>query len=508
MLSSMKISRILLTLFFLGLLVAVATPLGGAWWLRQYVNKERLTLETEKNINARVQLDDVTLSLFAWPPSLRLSGIQFGPRDQYAGTPIAARPPLQHAPVKIDMAYLELMPEGLWHRHFYPRVLRIIGLDVTETISPQEGSSLQKLFQPPPEKLAQMQAQADEVPRAIPLQTPPSVATVPQGAEPPVPAAVPPPGAPPPALTTPPVPPATPAEQAQQQQAASERLALQEISIEQAHFRISNQGVDSQFNADISNFSIALTDIDIDPNDLTAHNRLHVRLAAKAVVDGVTQIGGQARQVRFADMTLHGQGDVNPVDPATRLWSPAADLNLVIDRGSAVGGNMTIGEAAGPHLDKLRQNGIDISAIRIGGILAQDVHAHVLYREQSMSFLDDTLFALPDYEYTIKRGSWLDFAKDQQGLLTRLSCGEALKQSLVQGIASHGINRTLSQLIVDGLSDSRGRLSFDLTVTGSLSHPEVKPDGMMKLESLLGNGLEEKAKGLINTFKGLKGLFK
>jgi hypothetical protein len=489
MLPSMKLTRILLILFGLGVLLAVAAPLGGVWWLRRYVNKERLTLETEKNINARVQIDDVNLSILSWPPSLRLTGIKIGPRDQYAGTPIEARPPMQHAPVQAEMAYLELVPEGLWHRHFYPRVLRLIGLDVTETISPQEGSSLQKLFQPPPEKLAQMQQ--DEVPRAIPVQSAPPVAAVPA------------PGEPAPALTTPPVtaPPAEP-------QPTATRLSLQEISIEQAHFRITNQGVDSQFKADISDFSLALTEIDIDPEDLTAHNHLHIRLAAKTVVEGVAQIGGQPRQVRFADMTFHGEGDVNPVDPATRMWSPAADLNLVIDRGSSVGGNMTIGETAGAHLDKLMKYGIDLRAIRIGGVLAQDVHAHILYREQSMRFLDDTQFALPDYEYTIKRDSWMDFAKDQQGLLTRLSCGEALKQSLMQGIASRGINRTLSKLAVEALSDSRGRLTFDLTITGSLSHPEVKPDLQVKLENLLGNDIEEQAKGLINTFKGLKGLFK
>lgn len=486
----MKITRILLILLGLGLLLAVAAPLGGVWWLRQYVNKERLTLETEKNINARIHLEDVNLAILSWPPSLRLTGIKIGPRDQYAGTPIAARPPMQHAPVKAEMAYLELVPEGLWHRHFYPRVLRIIGLDVTETVSPQDGSSLQKLFQPPPEKLAQMQQ--EEVPRAIPVQSPPPVAAVPS------------PGEPAPALTTPPVAPAAPVEP----QPTATRLSLQEISIEQAHFRITNQGVDSQFRADISDFSLALTDLDIDPEDLTAHNRLHVRLAAKAVVDGVAKIGGQTRQVRFADMTLHGEGDVNPVDPATRMWSPAADLNLIIDRGSSIGGNMTIGETAGQHLDKLMKYGIDLSAVRIGGMLAQDVHAHMLYREQSMRFLDDTQFALPDYEYTIKRDSWMDFAKDQQGMLSRLSCGEAMKQSLMQGIASRGINRTISKLIVEGLSDSRGRLTFDLTITGSLSHPEVKPDLQVKLENMLGNDIEEQAKGLINTFKGLKGLFK
>ena len=483
-----KFTRILLILFGLGVLLALVAPLGGVWWLRSYVNQERLTLETEKNINARVQLDDVNLSILSWPPSLRLSGIKIGPRDQYAGTPVAARPPMQHAPVNIQMAYLELLPEGLWQRHFYPRILRIIGLDVTETVSPQDGSSLQKLFQPPPEKLAQMQQQ--EVPRAIPVQSPPVTA-------------VPSPGQPAPALTTPPV-----SEQSPPPQPSAERLSLQEISIEQAHFRVSNQGVDSQFKADISDFSLALTDIDIDPEDLTAHNRLHVRLAAKAVVEGVAKIGGQSRQVRFADMTLHGEGDVNPVDPATRMWSPAADLNLIIDRGSSIGGNMTIGETAGQHLDKLMKYGIDLSAVRIGGMLAQDVRAHILYRQQSMRFLEDTQFALPDYEYTIKRDSWMDFAKDQQGMLTRLSCGDAMKQSLMQGIASRGINRTLSKLIVEGLSDSRGRLTFDLTITGSLSHPEVKPDLQVKLESLLGNDIEDKAKDLINTFKGLKGLFK
>ena len=484
----MKITRILIILFGLGLLVAVAAPLVGAWWLRQYVNQERLTLETEKNINARVHLDGVTLSLFSWPPSLRLSGIKIGPRDQFAGTPVARRPPMQNAEVQIEMAYLELVPEGLWHRQFQPRVLRFIGVDVQENISPQEGSSLQKLFQPPPEKLAQMQQ--EEVPRAIPVQAAPPAAAVPA------------PGAPPPALTTPPV------TAAAEPQPSAQRLTLQEISIEQAHFHITNRGVDSQFSADISDFSLAFTEMDIDPEDLLAHNHLHIRLAAKAVVDGVAKIGGQIRQVRFADMTLHGDGEVNPMDPPTRLWSPAADLNLTIDRGSSIGGNMTIGETAGPNLEKLMKYGIDISAIRIGGRLAQDVHAHILYRAQSLRFLDDTQFVLPDYEYTIKRDSWMDFAKDQQGLLTRLSCGDALKHSLMQGIASRGINRTLSEIVVEGLSDSRGRLTFDLTVTGSLSHPEVKPDLQVKLEHLLGNDIEEKAKGLINTFKGLKGLFK
>jgi hypothetical protein len=460
------------------------------------VNKELIVLETEKNINARVELNDVTLTIFAWPPSLRLSGVKIGPRDQYAGTPLEARPLMKNAPVHIEMAYAELVPEALLSRQFFPRVLRFVGVEVHERISPQEGSALEKLFQPPPEKLAALQAEAD-VPRAIPVQTPPSVSVEP--------------AAPGPVAIVPPAPAATPAAMPVETSDESSRVGrvmLQEISIEQGHFVISNQGTDSRFNADISDFSLVLTGIDIDPADIANHNTLHARLSAKAVVDGAAQIGGRMQQVQFASMKLHGEGDVNPVDPNTMLWAPAAVLNLVIDRGSSIGGHMTIGDAAGQELEKLMKYGVDLSAIRIGGVLAQDVNVSVLFRNESIRFLGDTLFALPDYEFTIKKESWMDFTNDQQGLLTRLSCGEALKEQIVRGVASRGLGETISRMVVGAFSDERGRVAFDLSITGPLSRPQVKPDIQNRLEGILGGDIEDKAKGLINNFKELKGLFK
>jgi hypothetical protein len=422
--------------------------------------------------------------------------VKIGPRDQYAGTPLEARPLMKNAPVHIEMAYAELVPEALLSRQFFPRVLRIVGVEVHERISPQEGSALEKLFQPPPEKLAALQAEAD-VPRAIPVQTPPSVSVEP--------------AAPGPVAIVPPAPAATPAAMPVETSDESSRVGrvmLQEISIEQGHFVISNQGTDSRFNADISDFSLVLTGIDIDPADIANHNTLHARLSAKAVVDGAAQIGGRMQQVQFASMKLHGEGDVNPVDPNTMLWAPAAVLNLVIDRGSSIGGHMTIGDAAGQELEKLMKYGVDLSAIRIGGVLAQDVNVSVLFRNESIRFLGDTLFALPDYEFTIKKESWMDFANDQQGLLTRLSCGEALKEQIVRGVANRGLGETISRMVVGAFSDDRGRVAFDLSITGPLSRPQVKPDIQNRLEGILGGDIEDKAKGLINNFKELKGLFK
>ena len=483
MLAAMKIARLLLILLGLLLLVAIAAPLAGAYALRRYVDKDFLVQQTEKNINARVHIDDVTLTLFTWPPSLRISGFKVAPRDEFVGRPLAERPPLADAPLKVDMAYAELIPEALLQKHFLPRVIRFIGVDVQESISPDKGSSLEKLFVRPMEGVAAAGSEPD-VARAIPVQPAPTVATNEPLSD---------------------VPPSTGGSAPSTQSA---RLALQEISIEQGRFRVSNQSADARFDGEISDFNLSITEIDIDPADLGGHNHLKVRLGAKAVLDGVAQIGGRMQQVRFADMRVNGEGNVNPIDPATMSWSPAAMLKLVIDRGSVLGGHMTIGDAAGDQLDKLMKYGIDLRGIRIGGPLQQDLAVQVLAKDQKITFLDNAHLAMPDYEVTVKRDSWLDFAKDDQGMLTRLYCGPALKEQVVRGVAARGLGETISRMVVDGFSDEQGRLAFDLTITGTLSHPQVKPDIQRRLEGLLGGDIEEKAKGLIDTFKGLKWLFK
>ena len=483
-----KFVRLIFILVGLLLLLAVATPLVGAYVLRSYVNREFLVLQTEENINARVELEDVTLTLFTWPPSLRLSGIKMGPRDEFAGKPLEGRPPLVGAPVKIDMAYAELVPEGLLQRQFLPRIIRFIGVDVRETLSAQEGSSLERLFARPVEALP---GAGGDAPRALAVQPP--VNDPPRYEE----------AAPPPATAE-----VVPAAEPAPESAGAARLALKEISIEQGRFHIVNETPDSKFEGEISDFYLSITDIDVDPLDIANHNHLVVSMKSKIVVTGSAEIGGRMQQVRFADMRLNGEGDVNPVNPATMQWSPTAILKLVVERDSVIGGHMTIGDAAGRELDKLLKYGVDLRSIRIGGPLMRELAVNLLFQDQGIKFLEDAHLALPEYEVRVKRDSWMNFAANDQGLQTRLFCGEALKAQIVNGIAARGLGGTVSRMVVDALSGDNGQLAFDLTVTGSLSRPQVKPDIQLRLESLLGGDIEEKAKGLIDTFKGLKGLFK
>ena len=286
------------------------------------------------------------------------------------------------------------------------------------------------------------------------------------------------------------------------------RLALKEIRIEQGRFHITNETADARFDGDVTDFNLTIANIDIDPEDIGAHNNITAQFSSHVVLDGVAQVGGRMQTVRFADMRLSGTGNVRPVDPKTMTWSPAAALKLVISQGSTVGGHMTIGDAAGDHLQKLTKYGVDLRGIRIGGPLGQDLALTVLSQDQTLRFLDDAHLVLPDYEFTIKRDSWLDFANDNQGLQTRLHCGQALKEQIVRGVAARGVGETISRMIVEGLSDDRGNISFDLTITGSLSHPDVKPDIQLRVESLLGNDVQDKATKFLEKNEAVGGLLK
>ncbi len=493
--------KTILTVLALLVLGVIAAPFVGAWLLRRYVEKDFLVEQIEKNINARVHIDEVTLTLFSWPPSLRISGFKVAERDEHVGRPLSERPALTNAPLNVEMAYAELVPEDLLHGRFSTKVIRIIGLDATEIVSAESGGSLERLFQPPPEKRAPMQSavQGDAVPRAIPVEepAPPTQAVVSPSAprtyamhqEQEAPRAL-------------------PVEPASAAPVGSQRVPLREISIEQSRLRMRNEGAGARFDGEISDFNLHITEIDIDPANLAGHNHLKVRLSAKAVLDGMAELGGQMRQVRFADMALQGEGDVNPIDPATLTWNPAATLNLAVAKDSVLGGHMTLGDAAGGDIDKLLKYGVDLRGIRVGGPLQQDLAVKAHLRNQQMTFLDDTHLVMPEYQVTIKRDSWFDFAKDDQGLLARLYLGGALKEQVVRGVAARGLGQSVSRMIVDAFSDSSGRLAFDLTIAGSLSHPQVKPDIQVKLEQLLGGDLEQKARGLIDSFKGLKSLFK
>lgn len=473
------------------LLLALATPLLFAMWLQSYVSPDYLVKMTEQNCNCRAHLDSSSLSLFSWPPTLRLNGIKIAPRDEHVGKALSERPPLVDAPVQIELAYAELLSNDILDRRITPNLIRFAGVELNETLDPQTGSSLEKLFQPPAAAAGPVVAEApsSDVPKAVPV-TPAEAAQIPQA-----PAA---PGSP-------------VAVEAVQPAEKPERIPLREIRLEKAHIHITNKAVSSQFEADIRDLDIVLDQIDVDPDDLTKHNHLHATLKAKVQAHGMAEIGGTMKPVQFADVSLHGEGDVTPLEPQTLLWKPAALLTLVFDAGSTIGGHMTLGDAAGNEMTKLLDHGIDLRGVRLGGTLAAEARASVSYDREVLYFREPARIVLPDFAFTVGQGAWINTVKDQQVMPLHLVFGPAVREAIVQGINNKGMPDFLTRGILSLISDEQGNPYIDITLTGSLSKPEPQHELLAKIKKLGGGALEtlisnpQEAKDLLN---GLKSLFK
>jgi hypothetical protein len=471
-------------------LLALAAPFVAAMWLQSYVSPEYLVRVTEQSCNCRAQLDSTSLTLFSWPPTLRLNGIKIAPRDEYSGTPLQGRPPLENAPVQVSLAYAELLSDDILHGRMTPNLVRFVGVEVQETLDPQTGSSLEKLFLPPtsPEALAA----AEEAPRAIPVA---EVAPTPDA------------GAPRTYPVTNP-PPVVESRVEVAPAARPGRIPLREIRLEEAHFHITNKAVDAQIDADIRDFEFVMSSIDVDPEDLANHNHMKASLKAKVTVKGVAKVQGQMRPVQFADVTLQGQGDIVPLEPTTVTWKPSATLSLAFARGSTIGGHMTLGDAAGDKLDKLKEHGIDLSAVRLGGTLTEDATANIFYDREALFFRSPTRIAMPDFEFTVKQDAWINVTRDAQFMPVRVVFGPAIREPLVQGIAAKGLGDTITRGIISMISDERGNPFIDLVITGSLSKPEVQHELIGKIEKLFrGSGIKDLLKDE-NVGNLLQGLFK
>lgn len=473
------------------ILLVLATPVLFAMWLQTYVSPDYLVKVTEEQCNCRAQLDSSSLSLFSWPPALRLNGIKIAPRDEHVGRPLEERPTLVEAPVQIELAYAELLSNDILDGRITPNLIRFAGVEVRETLDPETGSALEKLFQPaglaPAPVVADGLAKQDDQSAAVAaVQHQPTADPVASAAAP--------------ASASLPAVPHRPG-----------RIPLREIRLEKAHIHITNKAVSSQLEADIRDLDLTLDQIDVDPAEIGGHNHIHAALKAKVEVHGLAEIGGGMKPVKFADVRMHGEGDVTPLEPQSLLWKPAALLTLVFEAGSTLGGHMTLGDAAGNEMSKLLDHGIDLRGVRLGGILAEEARASVSYDRETLLFREPARIVLPDFAFTVGQGGWINTVKDQQRMPLRLVFGPKVRDAIVQGINGKGMPDFLTRGILSLISDEQGNPYIDITLTGPLSRPEPQHELLGKIKKLGGGALEslisnpQEAKDLLN---GLKSLFK
>jgi hypothetical protein len=248
----------------------------------------------------------------------------------------------------------------------------------------------------------------------------------------------------------------------------------------------------------LEGLQFALTDIDVDPNQLKEHNSVKMSLAMRLTLEGRGKVAGEMKDVTFAKVEVSGDGALQPFEEITGVWSPVSDWELKLAKGSVLAGYMTMGEASADAAKKMKEYGLDLSDMTMGGELLEAAVLKMAFSDNRLLVREDARFQMPEYEVRMAKGSWLNSAKDAQDLVIRLVCGEELQKRLREGMLKSGLPEKMADSVIKAfLDEASGRLSFDMRASGRVTRPDLKPAWDKALErAIQGGALEGLLKSL------------
>lgn len=488
-----KASRIGLSVAGGLVVLGVAGFAGLHAWLSARLSKEALVEQMEAAWNCRAQIDEAKLVLLSSPARLDVAGCKIAKRDAETEKALSKRTPLDpgNVEVSIDHAVLEVKLQDLIARRLNVQQLSLADIAVREEIDKEGRSSLGELFKKPPK------TPADQAAPAVVDAGKPTVSVTANIPEAKAQDAA--------TKLAAPSSPVMAQDSDVSQQPEGETFTAAELgfeirvdraSLERAWLHMVNRK--NTTTTDIKELRFAISEIDVNPDDLANHNRCNLAIGGRITVgDRIKLPDGQWRDVSLIDLVMDGAGAMRPFDPASGHWNAATSLDLKLRKDSVVAGYMKLGETGSKDLKKLEDYGIDLGDVTVGGPLLVDADIRVMFENNRITFRDDARFAMPEYELEIRKDSWLNNFEDEHDIQFRLICGPALRDKVAAAAEKSGLDKQQVEALIKMLSDEKGRLFFDFQSTGKLSKPNPKPD-MKRLLNRVIEGLGESLlKGLI-----------
>lgn len=450
-------------------LLGIATFAGYSWLAGRF-EKEAIITQVEQWWDCRATLESSTVNLLASPATVELRGLKLAPSDDEVAKPCAQRNafPEEAALLVAEHATLSVSLQDLLSRRYRIEKLHLTNIHVRTEIDSEGDSSLDMMFDSPESPSdadpSSPQAQVKRVFHAFAAS-----AGIPN--EPP--------------QTGAPVKPGKkkkkgPKKKKEPFKASDLGLALQvqEASVSGGSFDIVD--LKNQTRTKLGNIALTLSDIDVDPNNLAEHNRSNIKFTGdiktakmEAGVDNVT-----------ADFNVQGDGVFHPFAHDTGLWFPDLGLNILIKKGSSLGGAPLETQMREKDLKKMRDYGLDLTGLAMGGILQEDLITQIHAIGSKMIIGRDTHLIFPDYSITLLQKSWINAAEDDHKLNGKFTANPALSERVLSGARSklgEKYGETIASLAEATINatfmDEQKRLIIPIRSRGSLSKPDVSLDG-------------------------------
>jgi len=471
-------------LYILGSIVVVLGGLlfGGQAWLKGRFQKDALVQQIESEWNCRAELDSSTISLFSSPAKVELKGLRMAPRDGEVEKALARRAPLDPKTVEASIDHTELSVE-LWdliHGKVNIKKLRFEGLGLRGEVDDDGKSSLRTLFSSPdktprvvkvgPEKDQNLTVTAGDAHiKGVKVEDAedkkPKKEDKDKGE------------------------PEKPEKKAEAKVAKEEKkgepfkagnmpvsLQVDEAGIYNGRVEISDRGHGTHTVMDRLRFE--LKDVDVNPADLAGHN------LCKLAFDGVVKLTKDDSAASAANFDLNGTGKVKPFDADGEL-NPDLTLEVMLHKGSQLGGATIKESLRKKDAEKLNEYGIDLSDIALGGVLGEDVTTEVHTFNGKVIVKKDTKLVFPQYQITILEDSWFNSRADIHKVRAELVVAPELsariwdlvKQKLTEKYTS--IAADLADGLLKPVLFKEGRLVIPFRSSGSLSKPEPNFDNFL-----------------------------
>lgn len=475
-------------------------------WLSSQISRDRLVAEMEKGWNCRAELAASKVGIFRAPARVELAGLRLAPRDTEAGKRLPDRAPLDPSLALLTAGRIELavsLTDFLWRRASIRR-LHIDGFTLRDERGDDEDTLLDILFSHPDDWAWEEDAPAGPPPARKPAAKPGAACED----EPCAGEAAPAPPAAPQAASS-----AGDIEKPKLRRkkrtkprdhkpfkASDLKIALgaEEASVE--HARIDLIDRPRRTHTVFDNVRLVLRNLDVAPDDLRNHNRCDLELAAEIKIDD------QGAGRPLVNCALGGSGYIRPFDAETGLWNTDLTVALTVRRGSLLGGTLIQEQMREKDAAKLREYGIDLGTVALGGILGQDATTKVHYGNGKLIVKQDTRLVFPQYEIAVMDGSWFHGKADLHIVRGELVVGAELSATILaqaQKLLAEKYGETLAVLAIKAvqavLMDDDKRMIIKFKSKGKVSKPEVtwdnplndlkdllKSAGTSVLESLLG----------------------
>lgn len=417
-----------------------------------FLTPDFLVQKIEEQWNCRAEVTGLKVRILG-QAGLEVSGVRLGERDKFVrnGTALSERPPLQEAMVSVDLAHLEVELTDLLKRRISIKQLLIKDVIVNTKVRKSGKPSVQDLFESP-NQIKASQTDQDQEGEARPVK---SEAVI------------------------------------QGKNTADAGGVVVQIKKDEGGFSAKDMGVSAfansvemqngQINAvlesgnskvTLSNLQLKLSQIEIDPSDLIKHNHAAFSFSGELMVED-----GKSKEKQIS-VSLAGDGEVRPFNPANGEIDPKWVSNLTIKKGSAIN-TFPMTEKLQELLSGVDTAGVDLSDIQLRGELRRDASTRIAGHAGKFLLKKHLALPLPDTDFVFVSGSWLDSGTNQHYLKGSVMASDELTGKLTKKVdaylkkkAKNFYSESLKDLVLQPAMRD-GRIAFDFVSQGDLGKPKV-----------------------------------